>query len=382
MTYDRIDSDYPNRKGPHMTSLTTTAEQLIRISSTTGNPAALHEALAIIEKLLGQQPNITIERFESNGKPSLLAYIGKERPAKFRVLLNGHVDVVPGKEEQFTPTVKNGRLYGRGTLDMKTAALALTRVFMQTAHALPYPLGLQIVTDEETGGEHGTAYQLAQGVTTEFAIAGEFTPLGAICNESRGLAWVEVDFQGVAAHSAYPWNGTNAILLAHEFIRKLGEAIPTPDSEQWCTTANVAMISTPNITFNSVPDQAKVALDIRYIASDQRFASSDTVVDFLQSLAPKNSTVRLKKFKPSHFADPTNADLHRLAESVAATTGQPATFIRKHGASDIRFFSQRGIPGVTMGLQGEGLHSDGEYVEIDSIERYITTLTMFLQKVA
>jgi succinyl-diaminopimelate desuccinylase len=353
-------------------------EQLIATVSTSDNPATLHEALDILAKQLATNPAITIERFESNGKPSLLAYVGKKRPAKFRVLLNGHVDVVPGKPEQFVPAVKDGRLYGRGALDMKAAAAVLAQVFIETADNLPYSLGLQLVTDEEIGGENGTAYQLSQGVDTQLAIAGESTPLGAICNESRGFCWADINFNGTAAHSAYPWNGTNAILLAQEFTQKLLTVIPTPQRDEWCTTANIATISTPNVTFNRVPDQAHVGVDIRFIASDERFVSRESATDFLEQLAPKGSTVHIQKLEASHFADPESSDARALAHAVSEVAGKPAQFIRKHGAADIRFFSQRGIPGVTIGMQGEGQHSDNEYVEIASIERYLATLTQFL----
>jgi len=352
-------------------------KQLITTASTSDNSAALHEALDILAKQLATNPRITIERFESNGKPSLLAYVGKKRPAKFRVLLNGHLDVVPGKPEQFIPAIKDERLYGRGALDMKAAAAVLTQVFIETADKLPYPLGLQLVTDEEIGGENGTAYQLSRGVDAQLAIAGESTPLGAICNESRGFCWAEIDFKGTAAHSAYPWNGTNAILLAQEFTQKLLTAIPTPPRDEWCTTANIATISTSNTTFNRVPDQARVSVDIRFIANDKRLASRQSATDFLQQLA-QGSAVHIQKLEASHFADPESSDARGLARAVSKTVGKPAQFIRKHGAADVRFFSQRGIPAFTLGVQGEGQHSDDEYVEIASIERYLATLTQFL----
>lgn len=361
-----------------MKSLLETTKQLIAIPSTSDNSAALHAALDILVKQLSAHPSITIERFESNSKPSLLAYIGKERPAKFRVLLNGHLDVVPGKPEQFIPTIKDGRLYGRGALDMKAAAAVLTQVFIETAHKLPYSLGLQLVTDEEIGGENGTAHQLSRGIDTQLAIAGESTPLGAICNESRGFCWTEIDFKGAAAHSAYPWNGTNAILLAQEFTQKLLAAIPTPQHDEWCTTANIATISTPNATFNRVPDQARAGVDIRFIASDNRFASRESAAAFLQQLAPKGSVVHIQKLEASHFANPESSDARDLARAVSETAGKPAQFIHKHGAADIRFFSQRGIPALTIGVQGEGQHGDNEYVEFASINRYAATLTQFL----
>jgi len=363
-----------------MKPLIDTAKQLIAIPSTADNPTALNDALGLITAQLAQHPNITIERFESDGKPSLLAYSGEKRPAIFRVLLNGHVDVVPGKPEQFIPTIKDERLYGRGALDMKAAAAVLTQVFIETADKLPYSLGLQIVTDEEIGGENGTAYQLSHGVNAQLAIAGESTPLGAICNESRGFCWAEIDFKGIAAHSAYPWNGANAVLLAQEFTQKLLAAIPTPPRDEWCTTANIATISTSNTTFNRVPDQARVGVDIRFIASDTRFASHESATDFLRQLTPKNSTIHIKKLEASHFADPESRDAQALAHAVSKITEKPAEFIYKHGAADIRFFSQRGIPGFSIGVQGEEQHGDNEYMDIASIERYAKILTEFLTR--
>lgn len=362
-----------------MQSFIKTAKELIAIPSTDDNPAALTQALELMASQLLHHQNITIERFVSNGKPSLLAYRGSTRPKMFRVLLNGHVDVVPAKNELFAPVTRDSRLYGRGTLDMKVAALAMVQVFRDLAEKLPYDLGLQIVTDEEVGGEYGTAYQLSQGVTTQLAIAGESTPLGAMCNESRGLCWAEIDFRGVSGHSAYPWNGTNAILLAQAFTQKLLAAIPTPAQDEWCTTATIATISTPNTAFNSIPDQAHLGIDIRFIASDRRFASHQSTSDFLENLAPKGSRVTIQKLEPSHFADPKTDDLQRLAQAVAKVSGQPAHFIRKHGAADIRFFSQRNMTAVTLGVQGKGQHSDNEYVELPSIEHYIATLKEFLE---
>lgn len=354
-----------------------TVQQLIKIPSTADNPAALGEALGVIETMLAAHENITVEKFVSNGKPSLLAYRGDTRPAKFRVILNGHVDVVPARGEQFTPKVKDGKLYGRGASDMKTAAVILSETFCEMVETVGYPLGLQIVTDEEIGGQNGTGYQLRQGVTTDFALAGEFTKQGDICNESRGICWAEVEFTGVAAHSAYLWNGKNAILMAQDFTQKLIEAIPIPTESAWVTTANVAKISTPNVTSNRVPDSAKVGLDIRYVASDKRFATRESATAFLQSLAP-DANVNISELESSHFADPQNENLQKLAAAVEKHTGQPATFIQKHGAADIRFYSDLGIPAVVMGLEGEGLHGDGEYVLLDSAARYRDALRTFL----
>src|SRR5690349_11470695 len=96
-----------------------TTKRLIAIRSTADNPAGLHEAVDMMAAIIQKCPNVTIERFEQNDKPSFLAYRGSTRPEKFDILLNGHIDVVPGNPEQFVPVEKDGKLYGRGALDMK-----------------------------------------------------------------------------------------------------------------------------------------------------------------------------------------------------------------------------------------------------------------------
>src|SRR5437868_7629341 len=121
---------------------TDTIHKLLRIRSTADNSTALQEAVAVITDILERHAGITVEKFESHGKPSLLAYTGQARPKHFTVLLNGHVDVVPAKPEQFEPVEKGGKLYGRGALDMKSAALVLTETFCELAPKLPYTLGL------------------------------------------------------------------------------------------------------------------------------------------------------------------------------------------------------------------------------------------------
>ncbi|HEU4914242.1 MAG TPA: M20 family metallopeptidase [Candidatus Saccharimonadales bacterium] len=358
-----------------------TVQKLIAIQSTTDRPDDLRDALAIIAGIISQVPGLTVEHFEEHGKPSLLAYKGNRRPERFTVLLNGHVDVVPGRPEQFEPFVKEDKLYGRGALDMKTTALLMTQVFCDIAPKVPYALGLQMVTDEEVGGAHGTKLHIRQGVTADFVIAGEFTPPGKICNESRGICWLEVDFAGQAAHSAYPWNGTNAILKAQAFTQKLLEAYPVPPSDTWTTTVNIASLETTNSTFNRVPDAAKLKLDIRYVAEDPVFASEQTMLAFMQGLDP-SAKITVVEFEPSHFADPGNRLLKQLAASLSKETGQPTEFIKKHGASDVRYYSDHNMTAVVYGLSGSGLHSDEEYVLLSSVKTYRNTLNAFLESAA
>src|SRR5688572_22732928 len=95
------------------------AKELISVPSSKENSQALHQVLDVARK---QLDGFTVEQFENNGIPSLLIYNSPTRPEKFKVILNAHLDVVPGRDEQYSPQEKDGKLYGRGTYDMKAAA--------------------------------------------------------------------------------------------------------------------------------------------------------------------------------------------------------------------------------------------------------------------
>ncbi len=363
--------------------LITAAKQLIAIPSTADKPQELVNAIALVRGIVSAVPGVTIEEFEDNGKPSFLAYMSKQRPESFKVLLNGHVDVVAARPEQFSPYIDGDRLYGRGALDMKTTALALADTFCRTAPHVSYPLGLQIVSDEEVGGANGTLHQIKQGVKAGFVIAGEFTPPSAICNESRGICWLRVDFEGLAAHGAYLWNGRNALLDAQKFVSKLLGCYPIPQNEGWATTVNVASLNTTNSTINRVPDNATLLLDIRYVPGDAVFASEKSMLAFMRKISSSTqakSKFTVLEFEPSHYADPKNRLAKKLADSLHEVTGRPIGFIRKQGAADVRYYSAQGSTAVVFGLSGEGLHGDNEFVEVSSIKPYQKALDSFLRE--
>jgi succinyl-diaminopimelate desuccinylase len=205
--------------------LINTITQLVAIESTAANPEGLQQAYHfMIDFLLASGKNITIERFEDNGRPSLLAYKGAVRPEKFHIILNGHLDVVPGKPEQYKAFVQNGNLYGRGVYDMKAAAVVMAQTFCEFVDSVPFALGLQLVTDEESAGKLGTLHQIERGVRSDFVICGECgrsTSVHEIANAAKGIVVAEIGFMGKSAHGAYPWKGDNAALQAHRFFSAL-----------------------------------------------------------------------------------------------------------------------------------------------------------------
>lgn len=145
------------------------------------------------------------------------------------LMLNGHIDTVPAYDMDvppFTPDVREGRLYGRGTVDMK-GQLACMMMAMRTLRDLGVPLKGDViftaVINEEDRSE-GTEYLVRHGPKADRCVVGEPTGL-AIMAGHRGLEWLEFFFQGRAAHGGTPDKGINAISKAAKFIRRVEEEL-------------------------------------------------------------------------------------------------------------------------------------------------------------
>ncbi len=356
------------------------AKRLIAIPSTSDKLPALREAVDLIASLLLDSPNITVERFDSNGKPSLLAYAGKQRPAKFAVLFHAHVDIVPSKSSQLLPRIENGRLYGRGAHDMKTAAIVMADVFRQIAPTVPYAFGLQVVSDEEVGGYDGAYYQVQrEGVRAEFVITGEHNfKENVLYNASRGICWTEIAFKGKAAHGGYVWKGSNAVMKASDFAQEVLRRYPTPEQEIWGTTANIAGIHTTNTAYNRIPDNAILKIDFRFTAEDPVFSSRKNVTEFVRSIDPEAEILDFVTMEQAVHVPEDNAYLQTLASALQQTIGVTPVFESRPAGSDGRHFATVGNDVVEYGITGSGPHSDAEYIKVSDIDPYKKTLETFL----
>jgi succinyl-diaminopimelate desuccinylase len=356
-----------------------TACELLAVRSTADRPGDLHKALDFVVDFVG--PGFTVERFESGGKPSALIYRGAHRP-HFRIILNAHLDVVPAPAAQFRPRLEGDRLYARGAQDMKTSALIEAQVFAELASALPYPLGLQLVTDEEVGGRHGTLHQIQQGVTGEFVIIGEHSGL-QIVTDSKGMITATLRAVGRSGHAAYPWRGDNALIKLQASLASLLAAYPPAAEEAWRTTVNLAKIQTSNRARNQIPARAEAWLDIRYPPDDTNLNGKTIpeITAYLASFCEPGVTPVIEHADPPHHADQHRLEIRRLRRA-AAGQGYRAGFLRKHGAADGRFYYQHGTDAIIFGIGGDGLHGPDEYADTTTITPYYQALKEFLHNPA
>jgi len=351
------------------------ADGLLAILSTADRPGDLRRALDLVLDSVG--PAVTVERFESGGKPSALVYPARTR-ADFRVILNAHLDVVPAPPEQFRPRRDGDRLFARGAQDMKVSALLAAHVFRDMAARLPYPVALQLVTDEEVGGRDGTWHQLQCGVRGQFVIIGETSGLG-IVTESKGIVSVTLMSAGLSAHGAYQWLGDNALVKLAATVGNLLARYPVATEEAWRTTVTLARVSTRNQARNQVPADAEAWLDIRYPADDADFSgkTAEEIAVYLDGFCEPGVTAVVDRLDLPHHADPDHPDVLWLRHA-AKSQGYSGEFLRKHGAGDGRFYGQLGMTAVAFGVGGSGQHGPQEYADITTIAPYYHALKEFL----
>lgn len=346
-------------------------EKLIQIPSVTGDTEKSVEVLQVVKKELADH---AVTPFVEHSFPSLL--YSNQNTDKFKVILNAHVDVVPGEPGQFVPEIKDGKLYARGAYDMKGAAAVMIKVFNDLADQVDYPLGLQIVTDEEIAGGSCTLNQLKHGVRTELAVIGECSSNLDIVHETKGLVQANLVASGTTAHGAYLWRGQNAILKMYEAINIIQQHYPTPKEETNETTINISKIGTSNQTWNKVPEDCVATLDIRFNKNDK-----DTIVDALKSLLPEGVTLEIEQIRNAHYSDPNSTLIQTLHQVTKEVTGREHKIRNTYGGSDTMFFSQYGCDAVEFGPVGHGQHSGTEWVSIQSLADYYQILKKFLLSV-
>ncbi len=320
-----------------------------------------------------EENGISGKIINNNGFKSYVAVIGE---GKKTLVLNGHLDVVSGKASQFNPVVKDGKLFGRGSADMKAGCVAMMQAMIRLKdETTKSRIMLQLVPDEETGGYQGTKLLVEQGYIGDFAICTEPTNLN-ISIQSKGIIRLDIEFSGVAAHGSRPWEGDNAILKAIENYKRI-EKLPIMNigSDFYKkSTVNLARINGGDI-YNRVPAESVIGLDIRYVPHldpEEIIGAIKEVVDGKVTLITIEYGVDVK---------PEHPFVLQLSDSIRQIIAKKnVELVVQHGGSDARFFTREGIPAVDFGPEGDYWHGDQEFVEIESINQLENILVDFAKK--
>lgn len=289
---------------------------------------------------------------------------------KHTLILNGHLDVVEGHPEQFTPRMIEDRLYGRGSYDMLAACAVMIRLMCEYKENPPdLAVILTLSSTEETDGKLCTGYLLDHGIDGDFAICGEPTNL-AVSIMSKGVFRFRAEVCGKAAHSSRPWQGENALLKAYDIYNRIQLLPFARQKNKYFDGASINLSKmSGGVAMNQVPDLAEVTVDIRYLPGAQP-------EDIKRQLEALDSTMKLEitALLPPVELEQENIYLKMLQCAVNEATGQDCICMAQHGAADTAFFQMHGIPSVEFGPLGAGHHGPEEYVVLSSLETFRTAL--------
>jgi len=317
------------------------------------------------------------------GRNNLLATLSPAGVVKRRVVLGPHLDTVnAAAEEQFTPTEKGGRIYGRGACDTKGSVAAMLTAVINLAQSKDRPKETEIVfaglIDEEIG-QAGSRALAASGFRADLAIVGEPTLLKVV-TAHKGNLWLQLETRGKAAHGSCPELGRNAVHSMARIVDLLGTKYAAILRQRrhpllGCATINVGTIR-GGVQANIVPAQCSITVDRRTLPGE----TDGGVWDELKSLLKKHGLKATLANEKTGPCLPMETDPRLpLIRQFLKTAGQRKTYGVKYFC-DASVLSQAGIPSIVFGPGDVAqAHTSDEWIAEDSLERGTALLTKFLR---
>ncbi len=348
------------------------AERLIGYE--TSRPDVIVAAAGFVKGWL-ESRDIEVSDHDHNGLPVLVADVGPRRVDVPCIVWHGHLDVVPGRPEQFSPRVEGDRLIGRGAYDMKGGLAAMMCALKDVSEQDRVRVRLVVVPDEESEelDERSTDAVVARGLGGDFAITGEPTDLH-IGVQAKGVLVMRIVVHGRAAHSSTPWLGDNAVLKAIDVFRAI-ESLPfTREASEMFDrpSLNLGRIEGGD-ALNKVPDRCEMAVDVRYLPGQ------DPGDILAQVRAIPGIDVKRTFIHPPVTVSRRNPFVRGLREAVARAISGEVVSVGRDGASDAASFIEAGIPAVEFGPAGAGHHGPDEWVSLTSLAHYRRALADFVR---
>jgi acetylornithine deacetylase len=333
-------------------------------------------------------------------KANLFATIGpRERGG---IVLSGHTDVVPvdgqaWSTDPFRLAERNGRLYGRGTADMKGfLACMLAAVPMFVERKLDVPVHLAFSYDEEVGclGVRPMLAELEKRAhKPRLCIIGEPTELKPVLGHKGKLA-MRCHVKGAACHSAYAPYGVNAIQYAARLINELeniGEELAQPQHRDERFTPPFSTVQTGVIkggrALNIVPAECEFDFEVRSVPGFDAQSVAERIETFAHAqLLPRMRNVQADtdiRFEPLNAYPALKTEPESEAARLLALISESSDFGTVAFGTEGGLFTQAGIPTVVCGpgSMDQG-HKPDEFVSVEQLERCDAMLRRLAECVA
>jgi acetylornithine deacetylase len=330
-------------------------------------------AAAIADRMRTMGLDVDLQEVEP-GRPNVIGVLEGRSPGP-SLMLCGHIDTVgvDGMEAPFDPVARDGRLYGRGTQDMKGGVAAMIDA-ARVAAERGFQRGRLIVAaviDEEYASLGADA--LVTKWRADMAVVTEPTDL-QIAVAHKGFAWIDIETRGRAAHGSRPRDGRDAILRMGRVLQRLetlDRELQSRAPHPLMGTASLhASIITGGRELSTYPDRCTLQMERRTVAGESGDQAEREAKQILDSLAAEDdefqAEARLTFSRPSYEL-PASHSLPRTLGSVLESLGYSTKIAGMSFWTDAAVLGAAGIPTVLFGPGGAGLHGHEEYVNIADV---------------
>jgi acetylornithine deacetylase len=319
-----------------------------------------------------------IQRLEKRpGRPSIVG-VAKGRGGGRSLMFNGHIDTVTlaGYDgDPLAPVIREGRLYGRGSFDMKGGVAAMMVAAAQAKQDnVAGDILVACVADEEYAST-GTA-EVVEHFTADGAIVTEPSHL-ELTIAHKGFIWFDVVVKGRAAHGSRPELGVDAIAKAGKFLvaleeydRRLRDVPRHPLLK--AGSAHASLIKGGQ-ELSSYPAQCRISLERRTIPGETTttvLAELQALVDAIHAADPEFTATVVAGLERAPFEIGEDEPIVATLDEVATTQlGRKPARRGEPFWTDCAILQGAGIPCVMFGADGAGAHAATEWTSVESLER-------------
>ncbi len=345
-------------------------------------PGAAGEAAVarvIAEAMRGM--GLSVETQEvAPGRPNVVGTLAGRSPGR-SLMFCGHIDTVgvSGMKAPFDPVEQEGRIYGRGSQDMKSGVAAMidaASVIARSGGLASGQLVIACVVDEEHASIGADA--LVTRWRADGAVVTEPTDL-QVAIAHKGFEWVEIETEGRAAHGSRPREGRDAIRLMARVLNGLDAIDKRLQSGTHHPLLGAASLHASLIEggreLSSYPDRCHLQMERRTIPGEAPGAAGREVEELLARLRREDADFKGASklmFARSPYEIAANHELPQAMLRAIASLASPASPaspapIGMSFWTDAAILGDAGIPSILYGPTGAGLHSVEEWVDVQSV---------------
>ncbi|WP_394886900.1 YgeY family selenium metabolism-linked hydrolase [Clostridium butyricum] len=366
-------------------------QDIIKIQSYSGNEGKLVEFLEKKMKECGFD-DVIVDKYGS-----IIGKIKGKRPGN-KVLFDAHIDTVPAEDSEkwshdpFGAVIEDGRIYGRGTSDMKgsLSAMIIAAKYFAKDNNKDFPGEIYIsgVVHEECF-EGVASRNISEYVKPDYVVIGEASHLNLKIGQ-RGRAEVVVETFGVPAHSANPEKGVNAVYSMAEIINKLQEIPYEEDEFLGKGILELTDIkSSPYPGASVVPSYCKATYDRRLLVGETKESVLKPIVELIEELRKNKPNVDYKvsyargkekchtgafiegeRFFPAWCYDENEVFVKNTYEKLKSIGIMPKITNYSFCTNGSHYAGEAGIKTIGFGASKENIaHTIDEYIEIEQLEK-------------